>query len=91
MIERQLPVIVIIGLKLGCLNHALLTVKTIEQSGLTIAGWVANHLQHDMPYVEQNINTLKEFIDAPLLGTIPFLGNINEQDLSLYIDVNFNG
>ncbi|WP_160061753.1 dethiobiotin synthase [Psychromonas sp. L1A2] len=91
VIERQLPVIVIIGLKLGCLNHALLTVKTIEQSGLTIAGWVANHLQHDMPYVEQNINTLKEFIDAPLLGTIPFLGNINEQDLSLYIDVNFNG
>ena len=91
VIERQLPVIVIIGLKLGCLNHALLTVKTIEQSGLTIAGWVANHLQHDMPYVEQNINTLKEFIDAPLLGTIPFLGNINEQDLSSYIDVNFNG
>ena len=91
VIERQLPVIVIIGLKLGCLNHALLTLKTIEQSGLTIAGWVANHLQHDMPYVEQNINTLKEFIDAPLLGTIPFLGNINEQDLSLYIDVNFNG
>lgn len=90
VIEKQLPVIVVIGLKLGCLNHALLTVQSIQQSGLTIAGWIANHLQPDMPYVEQNIDTLKAFIDAPLLGTIPFLDNINEQDLSLHISIKFN-
>ncbi|WP_298941051.1 dethiobiotin synthase [uncultured Psychromonas sp.] len=90
VIEKKLPVIVVIGLKLGCLNHALLTVQSIQQSGLTIAGWIANHLQPDMPYVEQNIDTLKAFIDAPLLGTIPFLESINEQDLSLHIGINFN-
>ena len=89
VIGKQLPVIVVIGLKLGCLNHALLTVQSIQQSGLTIAGWIANHLQPNMPYVEQNIDTLKEYINAPLLAEIPFLKNIVEQDLSSYINVDF--
>lgn len=89
VITHQLPVIVVVGLKLGCLNHALLTVQAIQQSGLTIAGWIANHIQHEMPFVEQNIETLKELITAPLLGTIPFLKKIEIQDLSTYITVNF--
>lgn len=89
VVEKKLPVIVVIGLKLGCLNHALLTVKSIQQSGLTIAGWIANHLQHDMPYVEQNIQTLKDLIAAPLIGRVPFLPNIETQDLSDYITVKF--
>lgn len=89
VMEKQLPVIVVVGLKLGCLNHALLTTRSIQQSGLTIAGWIANHLQDDMPYVAQNINTLKSFINAPLLAEIPFLPNIEEQELSQYINVHF--
>jgi len=89
VIKKQLPVIVVIGLKLGCLNHALLTVQSIQQSGLTIAGWIANHVQPNMPYVEQNIETLKAFIGAPLFAEIPFLQNIVEQDLSSYINVDF--
>jgi len=89
VIEKQLPVIVVVGLKLGCLNHALLTTQAIQQSGLTIAGWIANHLQDDMPYVAQNINTLKNYIKAPLLAEIPFLQNIEQQDLSQYINVDF--
>ena len=55
--------ILVVGLKLGCLNHALLTAKAIQQSGLTISGWIANHLQPDMPYVAQNIETLKEIYE----------------------------
>lgn len=91
VIEKQLPVIVVVGLKLGCLNHALLTTQSIQQSGLTIAGWIANHLQHDMPYVAQNIDTLKNYIKAPLLAEIPFLNNIEQQNLSQYIKVDFGG
>ena len=89
VIEKQLPVILVVGLKLGCLNHAILTAHTIQQSGLTISGWIANHLQSDMPYVQQNIATLKGFIKAPLLAEIPFLEDINERDLSSYINIEF--
>lgn len=87
--DKKLPVILVVGLKLGCLNHALLTAKAIEQSGLKITGWIANHLQPDMAYVAQNIETLKEFMNAPLIGEIPYLENINEQDLSTYINLKF--
>lgn len=89
VIKKQLPVIVVVGLKLGCINHALLTTQSIQQSGLTIAGWIANHLQDNMPYAAQNIDTLKNYIKAPLLAEIPFLKNIEQQDLSQYIKVNF--
>jgi len=89
VVEKQLPVILIVGLKLGCLNHALLTAQTIQQSGLYIAGWIANHLQPDMPYVQDNISTLNSLIKAPLIAEIPFLENINKQDLSSYIEVEF--
>jgi len=89
VIEQQLPVILVVGLKLGCLNHAILTAQTIQQSGLPIVGWIANHLQANMPYVEQNIETLTSFIHAPLLAEIPYLENIDQQDLSCYIDIDF--
>ncbi|TEW55214.1 dethiobiotin synthase [Psychromonas sp. RZ22] len=89
VIEHKLPIILVVGLKLGCLNHALLTVESIKQAGLPIAGWIANHLQSDMPYVEQNIDTLSAYINAPLLAEIPFLQDINNQDLASYININF--
>ncbi|MEG3753518.1 dethiobiotin synthase [Psychromonas arctica] len=89
VIEKQLPVILIVGLKLGCLNHALLTAKAIEQSGLVIAGWIANHLQPDMPYVVDNIETLKTMINAPMLAEIPFIKGINTTNLAEFVDVSF--
>jgi len=89
VIEKQLPVILIVGLKLGCLNHALLTAKAIEQSGLVIAGWIANHLQPDMPYVVDNIETLKTMINAPMLAEIPFIEDIRTTNLAEFVDVNF--
>jgi len=89
VVEKQLPVILVVGLKLGCLNHALLTVQAIQQSGLPIAGWIANHIQPILPYARENINTLAQGINAPCLAEIPFLEEINEQDLSSYIDVVF--
>ena len=69
----DLPVILVVGMRLGCINHALLTCEAIQSRQLTIAGWVANTLSNEMPLLEENIQTLKERIFAPFLGTIPSL------------------
>lgn len=89
VIEQGLDVIVVVGLKLGCLNHALLTVQSIQQSGLKVAGWIANHISPDMPYAQENISSLKELINAPLLAEIPFIEQVETTNLSQYIQVDF--
>src|SRR5690606_28612110 len=53
-----LPVILVVGMRLGCLNHALLSAHAIQARGLVLAGWVANQLDPDMPYLAENIETL---------------------------------
>lgn len=67
------PVIVTVGMRLGCLNHALLTCEAIQSRQLAIAGWVANTCSERMPLFEENLQTLKERIFAPCLGVIPSL------------------
>jgi dethiobiotin synthetase len=69
----DLPVILVIGMKLGCINHALLTVEAIKSRKLKIAGWVANTLSQEMHLLAENIESLRCKIDAPLLGLIPQL------------------
>lgn len=71
--QLGLPVILVVGMRLGCLNHALLTVEAIKQRGLTLAGWVANIVDPRMAMIEQNIAALHQRIAAPLLGTVPYL------------------
>jgi len=71
--QLGLPVILVVGMRLGCLNHALLTVRAIAGSGLKCAGWVANVVEAGMPALQQNIDTLRERIDAPLLGVVPYM------------------
>lgn len=66
-----LPVILVVGLRLGCLNHALLTAEAIRARGLHLAGWVANQVDPAMACVEENVETLRVRIDAPLLGFVP--------------------
>jgi dethiobiotin synthetase len=68
----DLPVILVVGMRLGCLNHALLTVSAIAAHQLECAGWVANILDADMPALQENIETLRERIAAPLLGIVPY-------------------
>jgi dethiobiotin synthetase len=67
-----LPVILVVGMRLGCINHALLTVEAILSRGLTLAGWVANTIG-PMNLLDENIQSLRQLIQAPLLGTIPHL------------------
>lgn len=70
--DKQLPVVLVVGMKLGCLNHAMLTVREIERSGCKLLGWVANCIDPDMALLEQNIADLRQRITAPCLGVIPF-------------------
>lgn len=68
-----LPVILVVGLRLGCLNHALLTAEAIAARRLVLAGWVANTVDTDMACAAENVQTLRMRITAPMLGLIPRL------------------
>jgi len=70
--EQQLPVLLVVGMKLGCLNHALLTINEIERSGLKLLGWVANCIDPDMAYQQENISYLQHRLTAPCLGVLPY-------------------
>ncbi len=67
----QLPIVLVVGLRLGCLNHALLTQEAILSRGLHIAGWVANRIDPAMQAQEDNIATLREHLKAPLWADVP--------------------
>jgi len=73
MLELGLPVIMVVGMRLGCLNHALLTAEAIASRGLALAGWVANVIDADMAAVEENVAALQQRIAAPLLGIVPYM------------------
>lgn len=68
----DLPVVLVVGMRLGCLNHALLTAEAIRSRGLPFAGWVANRIDPAMPYFEDNVETLRRKLPAPLIGIMPF-------------------
>lgn len=69
---QQLPVVLVVGIKLGCLNHAMLTVREIERSGCRLVGWIANIMQPEMLFLAENIADLTQRITSPLLGVVPF-------------------
>jgi dethiobiotin synthetase len=69
----ELPVLMVCGLKLGCINHTLLTVDSIPATGNRLIGWVANQIDPDMHARQENLATLAALIDAPCLGVIPWL------------------
>ena len=76
-----LPVVLVVGLRLGCLNHALLTVENIERRGLPLAGWVANRIDPEMAAPDANRDTLRERITAPLLAELPHAPNATPEDI----------
>ncbi len=67
-----LPVVLVVGMRLGCLNHALLTVEAIAARGLELAGWVANHIDPRMAAADENVRALEERIAAPRLARIAY-------------------
>lgn len=74
-LQLKLPVIMVVGLRLGCLNHALLTAEAIRTRGLTLAGWIANRVDPDMAEVEANLTTLHSILRSACLGDIPWQGS----------------
>ncbi len=81
----DLPVILVVGMKLGCLNHALLTADAVRASGSPLAGWVANQVDADMAEMEANLETLNARIDAPCLGFVPFLEEVSPMVVAGYL------
>lgn len=76
-VSLNLPIILVVGIRLGCINHALLTVEAIKARGLTLAGWVANQIEPAMAEFDDNIRTLQSHIEAPLLTTVAWQGALS--------------
>jgi dethiobiotin synthetase len=81
--DLDLPVILVVGMRLGCLNHALLTQEAILARGLTLAGWVANQIDPHMAELDANIEALEERMRAPLLGVIEWQKQPDAESISL--------
>ncbi len=69
-VKLNAPMILVVGMRLGCINHALLTVEAMKARGLTLAGWVANRIDADMPVFEENLASLRQRIAAPCLVVV---------------------
>ncbi len=67
-----MPVILVVGIRLGCINHTLLTVESIQKMRVPLAGWIANTLEPDYPFQKENQHTISHYLSAPLLAEIPF-------------------
>ena len=80
----QLPVILVVAIRLGCINHARLTHQAIIHSGLRCAGWVGVSIDKDMSYAAENIETIKQSISAPLLGVLPYQQHADFNKLASY-------
>jgi len=76
VVERlDLPVVIVVGMRLGCLNHAQLTQCAIGARRLRCAGWIANCIAPEMPFLDENVRALEQRLDCPLLGVVPFRKN----------------
>lgn len=83
----RLPVILVVGVRLGCINHALLTAEAIARDGLPLAGWVANIIDPHTSRLEANIATLTQHLSAPCLGVVPFLASPSPQAVAAHLSL----
>jgi dethiobiotin synthetase len=88
----NLPVVLVVGMRLGCISHALLTAEAIAARGLPIAGWVANRVDPEMLFPDENIAALRDRLDrqygAPLLGIVPHLSPASADIAATHLDTN---
>ena len=84
----DLPVILVVGVRLGCISHALLTAEAIAQDGLQLAGWVANIIDSKTSRLEENLATLAERLPAPCLGRVPKLKSVSAQAVAEYLQLD---
>jgi len=86
--QEKLPVILVIGIKLGAINHALLTVKAIEIAGLKLVGWIANHIDPTTKRQQEYLSTLMSMLSAPLLGVIPYFISMDQKIMDEYLNIH---
>ncbi|WP_176472710.1 dethiobiotin synthase [Enterobacter cloacae] len=87
--REQLPVILVVGMKLGCINHAMLTAQAVQQAGLRLAGWIANDVVAPGKRHQEYLATLRQVLPAPFLGEIPWLADGAEHaDTGHYLDLS---
>lgn len=84
----DVPVVMVVGMRLGCINHALLTAEAIQRDGLRLAGWVSNHIDPDMPAYQESRDALEQSLPAPCVGHIPYLPNSLPIDIQKYLDID---
>lgn len=87
-IALKLPVILVVGVRLGCISHALLTAEAIARDGLQLAGWVANIIDPKTSRLEENLATLAERIPAPCLGRVPKLKSISAEAVAGHLQLD---
>jgi dethiobiotin synthetase len=80
-----LPIVLVVGMRLGCLKHALLTAAAIEARGLRLAGWVANSIDPQMTNFAENLDSLNQRISAPCLGIVPYSTEVDFRQVSAYL------
>ncbi len=85
-IGLELPVLLVVGLRLGCINHALLSARAIEQSGATLQGWIANKVQGNYPGVDENIEAIDQWLNAPLLAILDYLDDAATAMLNIRLE-----
>ncbi len=83
----RLPVILVVGIRLGCLNHAMLTAKAIRAADLELAGWVANCIEPQVALFDANIQALRERIPAPLMGVIPHFDSDSPEKITGHLEM----
>ncbi|HEX22941.1 MAG TPA: dethiobiotin synthase [Chromatiales bacterium] len=81
------PVVLVVGVRLGCISHALLSAESIRARGLTLAGWVANEISTQAVCVEENIAALSQRLQAPLLGRVPFDGQAGAERTAASLNI----
>ena len=86
--QLGLPIILVVGMRLGCLNHALLTAQAVAARGLVLAGWVANCVDENMAMLDENITALQHRISAPLLGIVPYQAQPNAREIATFLNLD---
>jgi dethiobiotin synthetase len=84
----KLPVILVVGVRLGAINHALLTAEAIARDGLQLAGWVANIIEPKTSRLEENLASLAERLPAPCLGRVPYLKAVSAEAVAEYLQLD---
>ncbi len=88
VVQEQLPVLMVVGIQEGCINHALLTAQAIANDGLPLVGWVANRINPGLAHYAEIIHVLSKKLPGPLVGELPYLPRAEQRELAQYIDLS---